>query len=179
VAIVPTDLVLRYSTTAGAAGDSTAGTAAGSLGKYVSTTPVATGAGGVFDDVSGAENALSTVDYRCLFLLNNHATLTAQNAVVYLAAEVAGGTSVAVAVDNIAASTKGSASAQAAQIATETTAPTGVGAFSSPTTAAAGLPLGSPTPAQVRPFWLRRTAANTAPVDADGVTVGVSCDTAA
>lgn len=179
MAITSTDIVLRYSVVTGAAGDSTAGTAAGSLGKYASTTAVATGANGLFDDISGAENAASTVDYRCIFVLNNHATLTMQNAVVYLSAEVAGGASVALAVDNIAASAKGSASAQAAQIANETTAPTGVGAFSSPTTVATGLALGNITPGQVRGVWVRRTAANSAALDADGVTIGVGCDTAA
>lgn len=179
MAITSTDIVLRYSVVTGAAGDSTASTQAGALGKYVSTTAVATGANGLFDDISGAENAASTVDYRCIFVLNNHATLTMQNAVVYLSAEVGGGASVALAVDNIAASAKGSASAQAAQIANETTAPTGVGAFSSPTTVATGLALGNITPGQVRGVWVRRTAANSAALDADGVTIGVGCDTAA
>ena len=147
--------------------------------REVSSTAVATGANGIFDDVSGAENAASTVDYRCIFVLNNHATLTLQNAVVFIQSEVAGGTSVALAVDNIAASAKGSASAQAAQIANETTAPTGVGAFSSPTTAATGLAIGSLTPGQVRAVWIRRTAANTAALDADGFTLAVTGDTAA
>jgi hypothetical protein len=179
MAITATDIVLRYSVVTGAAGDSTAGTQTGSLGKYASTTAVATGANGLFDDISGAENAASTVDYRCIFVLNNHATLTMQNAVVYLSAEVGGGAAIAVAVDNIAASAKGSASAQAALIANETTAPSGVGAFSSPTTVATGLALGSLTPGQVKGIWVRRTAANTSAVDADGVTIGIGCDTAA
>lgn len=179
MAITSTDIVLRYSVVTGAAGDSTAGTAAGSLGKYASTTVVATGANGLFDDISGAENAASTVDYRCIFVLNNHATLTMLNAVVYLSAEVAGGASVALAVDNIAASAKAASSAQAALIATETTTPSGVGAFSSPTTVATGLALGNLTPGQVRGVWVRRTAANSAALDADGVTIGVGCDTAA
>lgn len=179
MAIVSTDIVFRYSVVTGAAGDSTTSSQAASLGKYVSTTVVATGANGLFDDISGAENAASTVDYRCVFVLNNHATLTMQNAVVYIASEVAGGASVALAVDNIAASAKGSAGAQAAQIANETTAPTGVGAFSSPTTVATGLALGNITPGQVRGVWVRRTAANSAALDADGVTLGCGCDTAA
>jgi hypothetical protein len=178
VAIASTDLVTRFSTTAGAAGDSTAGAAATSLGKYVSTTAWADGAT-LLDDISGAENAASTVDYRCIFVLNNHATLTAQNTVVYVSSEVAGGASIALATDNIAASAKTSASAQAAQIASETTAPTGVSAFSTPTTAATGLSLGNLTPGQVRAVWVKRTAANSAALDADGFTLGIACDTAA
>lgn len=179
MAITSTDIVLRYSVVTGAAGDSTAGTAAGSLGKYASSTAVATGANGLFDDISGAENAASTVDYRGIAVLNNHATLTMQNAVVYLSAEVGGGAAIAVAVDNIAASAKGGASAQMAQIANETTAPSGVSAFSSPTTVATGLALGNIAPGQVKGIWIRRSAANSAALDADGVTIGIGCDTAA
>ena len=176
MAITPGDIQLRYSVTTGSAGDTTAGTAAGSLGKYVSTTQMATGAGGLFDDISGAENAASAVDYRCVFVLNNHATLTLQNAVVYLSSEVSGGANVAIAVDNIAVSAKGSASDQAATIANETTAPTGVGTFSSPTTAGTGLALGNIPSGSVKAFWVRRTATNSA-AQSDAVTFGISGET--
>jgi hypothetical protein len=178
--IVTTDLIFRLSTTAGAAGDSTAqANPNAALGKYVSTTVLAAGANTLYDDVSGAENAASTIDYRCVFVLNNHATLTLQNAVVYVSSQVAGGATVAIATDNIAPSAKGSASAQAALIATETTAPTGVSAFSTPTTAPTGLALGNIGPGQVKAFWARRTAANTTAVTGDGVTFAVAGDTEA
>lgn len=179
MAIVAGDIVLRLSTTAGSAGDTTTGTAPGSLGKYVSTTVMPVTLNGLFDDVTGSENAASTVDYRCIFVLNNHATLTASAMTIYLASEVAGGTSIAIAIDGIAASAKGSASAQAAQIASETTAPTGVGAFSSPTTDGTGLSIGSLAPGQVKAVWVRRTAANSAPLSNDGVTLAVTFDTPA
>lgn len=177
--IVSGDIVLRYSVKTGSAGDSTAGTQAGSLGKYASTTAAATGANGLFDDISGAENAASEAEYRALAVLNNHGTLTLQSAVAYLASEVAGGASVAIATDNIAASAKGSASAQMAEITNEDTAPTGVSAFSSPTTVGTGLSLGNLAAGNVKGLWVRRTAANTAAVDNDGVTLGVGGDTAA
>lgn len=179
MAIVAGDILFKLSTTAGSAGDSNTSTPAGSLGKYVSTTQVSAGANGLFDDISGAENAASTVDYRGIFVHNNHATLSLLNAVVYISAETAGGASVALATDNIAASAKGSASAQEAQIASETTAPTGVSAFSSPTTAGAGLSLGTIAAGQVKGFWVRRTAANSAALDNDGATLAVAGDTAA
>lgn len=178
--ILTTDLIFRLSTTAGAAGDSTAqGNPNASLGKYASTTVLAAGANTLYDDVSGAENAASTVDYRCLFVLNNHATLTLQNAVVFISSEVAGGAAIAIASDNIAPSPKGSASAQAAEIATELAVPAGVSAFSTPTTAGAGLALGNIGPGQVKGFWVRRTAANTTAVTGDGVTFAVAGDTEA
>ena len=179
MAIVASDMVFRYSVVTGSAGDTTAGTAGGSLGKYVSTTAAAAGANGLFDDISGAENAASTVDYRCVFVLNNHATLTASSVTVYVSAEVSGGASVALALDDIAASAKGSSSAQAALIASETTAPSGTGSFSTPTTDGGGLSIGSLAPGQVKAIWVRRTAANTGPVTGDGFTLGISFDTPA
>lgn len=175
--ITSTDIVVRLSTTAGSAGDTTAqANPNNSLGKYVSTTVMGAGANTLFDNVTGTENAASTVDYRCVFVLNNHATLTLQNAVVYMT-DVAGGANVAIAVDNIAASAKGSASAQAATIASETTAPSGVGAFSSPTTAGTGLALGNLAPGQVRGVWVRRSATNSAALSSDGFTLNVTGDT--
>lgn len=180
MAITASDIVYRLTTTAGAAGDTTSqpAPATGSLGKYTSTTVMPAGANGLFDDVTGAENAASDVEYRAFDVLNNHATLTLTSAVIYLSNQVAGGTTVAIAVDDIGPVAKGSA-AQGAVIADESTAPTGVGAFSSPTTAGTGLPLGNIGPGQVRRVWVRRSAANTAPVNADGVTFTVTGDTAA
>lgn len=181
MAIVASDIVYRFTTTSGSAGDSTAGTAAGSLGKYASTTAWTGGTvNDLFDNVSGAENAASTVDYRAIAVLNNHATLTAYSISIYLSAEVSGGTSIALAVDDTAASAKGSSSAQGDQIANETTAPgAGVGSFSSPTTDGTGISIGDLAPGQVRLIWIRRTAANTSAVTGDGFTLGLALDTAA
>lgn len=177
-AITTGEILFKYSTAAGAAGNSNTSTAAASLGKYISTTAWAGGSlNDLFDDISGAENAASTVDYRCIFVHNSNASNALQNAVVYLSAEVAGGASIAIAVDNIAASAIGSASAQSATIASETTAPTGVGAFSSPTTLGTGLSLGSIGAGQCRAIWIRRTASNSAALSADGVTIAVGGDT--
>lgn len=178
MAIVASDIVFRLSVAA-AAGDTTASSGAASLGDQVSTTVMPTTLHGLFDIVTGAENAASESEYRCIFVLNNHATLTLENPTVYLTGAVASGADVTIAIDNIAASAKTSGSTQAATIANEDTAPTGVGAFSAPTTAAAGLALGNLTPGQVRGVWIKRTTANTGPVDADGVTINVTGDTAA
>lgn len=180
MAITASDILIRLATTAGAAGNTTAqGSPAASLGKYVSTTDLTTSLNGLFDDISGAENAASTVDYRCLFVLNNHATLDMQNAVAYLSAEVAGGAGIALAVDSTAISAKGAAGAQALTIASETTAPAGPLTFSSPTTVGTGLALGTIPAGSVKAIWVRRTAANSAALDADGFTLGIGCDTAA
>ena len=176
--IASTDILYKYSTTVGTAGNTNAGTAAGSLGKYISTTTITDAQlNNLFGDIGGDDNANGVVDYRCLFIHNNHATLTLLSTVVWLLTEVAGGANVAIAIDNIAASAIGSGSAQAATIATRTTTPTGVGAFSSPGTKGTGLVLGDIGPGQCRAVWVRRTATASAALNNDGVTLRVEGDT--
>jgi hypothetical protein len=181
VPIATTDLHLRLSIKTGTAGNQAAQPDPNqSLGKYISTTDMVDATlNNLFDDITGDENAAGTVDYRCIFIYNAHATLTLLSAVVWLSAEVAGGANAAIAVDNVAASAIGATAAQADQIATETTAPTAVGAFSSPTTKAAGLVLGNIAPGQCRAIWVRRTATNSVALNNDGVTVRVEGDTTA
>lgn len=171
--IASTDLLLKYSTVVGAAGNANAGTAAGSLGKYISTTQITDAIlNNLFDNISGDENAASTVDYRCIFLHNNHGSLQYQTPVVYLLSEVAGGANIAIGVDPTAASAIAAAPAQAVQIANETTAPAGV-VFSSPTTLGAGLALGNINAGQCKAIWIRRTAAVSAALNNDGVTLRI------
>jgi hypothetical protein len=179
-AITSAEILIRRTIKTGSAGGSLAqATADASLGKYASTTDLpASGANTMFDDISGAENAANTVDYRGYVAHNTNAANALQNAVVWISAETAGGSSIAIATDNVASSVYTSASAQLAEIATETTAPTPVSAFSSPTTVGTGLSLGSIAVNFVKGFWLRRTAANTA-AQADGVTIAVGGDTGA
>lgn len=102
MAIVSGDILYKFSVKTGSAGNSTAGTAAGSLGKYISTTQITDNTlNNLFDDITGDENAASTVDYRCFFVHNSHASLTWQNVVVWLSSEVAGGASIAEQVSSI------------------------------------------------------------------------------
>jgi hypothetical protein len=180
MAIAAADIKYLLSTTAGAAGYSTAqANPNNSLGKYASTTQVVDNVTlNIFDVITGDENAASTVDYRCLFVLNDHATLTLFSAVLWISAEVASGASVAIGLEAAAPVPKGQAGAQAVTIANELTAPAGV-AFTAPTTKAGGLALGDIPAGYVRPFWIRRTAANTAAVDADGATWSVGGDSSA
>jgi hypothetical protein len=177
-AIVAGEIIWRGTTTAGAAGDSTANANPNTwLGKYASTTAWAGGVvNDLFDNISGAENAASTVDYRGLAILNNNASNTLQNPVIYISAETAGGASIAVGVDSTATSAKGGASAQMLTIASETTAPAAI-SFSSPTTSGTGLALSDIPVANVKGVWVRRTAANTAALSADGVTLAITGDT--
>jgi hypothetical protein len=187
--IQPADIKVYYSTKAGSAGNTLTSTPTASLGKYISQTLVPTGAENLFLNASGAQNAAQEVHYRCVFVLNNHSTSTAYNALVYLDSEVAGGGNIAIATDNLAPSDKGSASAQAWSIATETTAPTGAtSVFSSPTAAprtdpnvpspppSTALVLGNLAPGQVKAVWVRRSLTNSAAL-ADGFTLATAVDT--
>lgn len=152
MSIVSADIQIRYSVAA-AAGDTTGGTAAGSLGDQVSTSVMADDVtGNLFPPVTGDESLAGVVKYRCVFALNNHSTLTLQNATVKVASQIAGGSTIALGVDNIAASAKGSASAQAATIPNENTAPSGVSAFG-----LGPIALGNIGPGQVKGIWVRQT----------------------
>lgn len=179
-AITSGEILFRYSVKTGSAGNSTASSAAASLGTWISTTAWAGGsANDLFDDITGAENAASTVDYRCIFVYNSNGANALTNAVVYLSAEVSGGAGIAIAVDTTASSALAAGTAQALTATTET-APggsiTGL-SYSSPTTAGTGLSLGTINSGSVKAFWIRRTAANSAALSADGVTIAVAGDT--
>lgn len=166
------DMKVRYSVTSGSAGNSTAGTRAGSIGKYISTTDVPAPPNAFFDDVQSSEAAAGDTEYCCGFVLNDHATDSALNVTVQLVSEVAGGGATTLALDNIATSAKGSASAQAAQVANEDTAPSGVGTFDTTQKS-----IGTLTAGQCKAFWLKRTvSASTGAMTGDGFTVRVTFD---
>lgn len=166
------DVRIRYSRTTGP-GDSGAGAAATSLGGFVSTTNVVSGAlHNVFDVVSGAENAASDVEYRCVFICNTDSVDTLALTKVWILSQVASGASIAIGLDPAGVVGIDSASAQAATIATEQSAPTGV-TFSAPTTEGAALSVGNLGPRQCRALWIRRTAADTAALANDGAELRV------
>lgn len=170
MSVISTDMVLRYSVVA-AAGDTTASSAAASLGDQVATNgPATSGFNTFFDDVSAAEALAGDVEYRCVFVLNNHATDTAFAVKVEVTAEVALGASWALALDAAAVSAKGAATAQAATIANESTAPSGASAFG-----AGPLTIGDLAPGQVKGVWVRRTVtASTAALASDGATLRIT-----
>lgn len=164
MSVSASDMQLRFSVAA-AAGNTTAGTAAGALGDQVSTTQLTSAVlGNLFDDVSGSEASAGDVEYRCVFVVNNHATDTSFNTAVVVQSQVSLGASFDLALDNIGVVAIGSASAQAAVIANESTAPSGVGAFG-----AGPLSIGTMGPQTVAAVWVRRTVtAATAAISSDG-----------
>lgn len=176
--VAAADVKLKHSIKTGSAGNSLAqADPNASLGKYISTSEVSSSpTNNMFDNISGAENAAGVPEYRCYFVHNDDPSArTITNVGVYISSEVAGGANVAIAIDNIAASAMGATAAQAAEVANETTAPTGVGTFSTPTTVGAALSLGTLSSDNVRALWVRRTPQGTAE-DNDGFTLSVVFD---
>ena len=177
MSVSSTDILLKLSTKAGAAGNTTAGTPAGSLGKYISTTAITPASlHNLFDIIEGGENAASESEYRCIFIHNNNATDDFLNVFVYILSEVSDGASVAIGVDPTAASDIDSASAQALEVADEDTAPAGV-SFTSPTDLANGIDVGDIPAGSCRAIWIKRTAANTAAMTNDGATLRIQGET--
>lgn len=147
-----------------------------SIGGVMSSTAWAGGTlHDLFDVITGDENAASTVDYRCVYVRNGHATLTWLAPRVWISAETAGGASAAIGLDPAGVG-NGVTSGVAATPANETTAPAGV-TFSAPTTKAEGLAIADIPPGSAQAIWIRRSAANSAAIDNDGATLTIEGDT--
>lgn len=125
----------------------------------------------LFDDVDSSESTAGDTEYRCVYIHNNHGSLTLTNPVVWIVSNTTG---------NRIAIGVGAAAVNATEtaIANESTAPASV-TFSQPTTKGAGLALGSIPAGQHRALWIRRTVAAAAAAAADSYTIRVEGDTAA
>lgn len=187
-AIVSSDILYYLAAPGATIGFATSGTVGDSWGNYISTTQLsATPLDNLFPDITGAENAASQVDYACLFILNNTSSGNSMlNTVAWLplSLDVAGGATVQLAGDPTAASAKGTSSQQAVKITASTNAPAGVSGYVSPTNTPPtfpsytnGIQLGTIAPGFCRAVWFKRSAANTSPVNNDGMTIEVDFDT--
>lgn len=160
--IISTDIQYRLS---GGAANSNANA---SLGGAKSSVAVPSA---LFDDVSSAESAAGDVEYRCIYVHNNHGSLTLQNAVLWIQTNTTG--------NRIAIGVGSSAVNGTEQtVANEDTAPSGV-TFSQPASKGAGIALGNIPAGQHRAVWERRTIAASTPAANDTYTLRVEGDTAA
>jgi hypothetical protein len=177
--IQSSDILVKYSVKTGSAGNTTSGTAAGSLGGFISTTQAPSAQlSNLFPVLTGDQNANSAVDYYCLFIHNSHASLTLIAPQVWLTNKTANATLVAVGIDPAAASAISAGTSQAASILTSAAVPAGV-SFSTPTSKSTGLALGDLAPGQCRAIWFRRTAQNTGALANDSVNFNVEGDSSA
>jgi hypothetical protein len=140
-----------------------------SLGGAKSSTAALTA---LFDNVSGDEAASGTVEYRCVYLHNGHASLTLTGAKAWLPANTPS-TSTIVEIGVGSSAINGTEQA----VANERTAPAGV-TFAAALTVDAAVALGDIPPGQHRAVWLRRTvAAGAAALSADSFTLRITGDT--
>lgn len=133
-------------------------------------------ANALFDDVSGAEAAAGDIEYRCIYVENDHASLTLTDAVVWIDGLTdSADTELDIALDSAAV---GSTAASTA--ANENTAPTGGTAptFTRPTSKGAGLAIGDIPPGDYKALWIRRTVTAGAGAASDSGSIRVEGDTA-
>lgn len=128
----------------------------------------------LFDIVSSAEAAAGDVEYRCIYVHNDHGSLTMQNAKVFIETNTpSDDTAVEIAVG--ASAVNGTEQT----IADENSAPTGV-SFSSADGSGNALSLGDIPAGQHRAVWIKRIVSEgAAAYNADSVIIRVTCDTAA
>ena len=146
-----------------------------SLGGIISTTQITDATiANLFDNVSGAEAAAGDTEYRCLYVKNNHGSLTLQGAEVWIetntpstdtSAEIGLGTSAVNGTEQT--------------VADEQTAPTAV-TFSTAAGQGNSLAIGDIPAGQHKAIWVKRVVnAAAAAFNSDSVVIRVQGDTAA
>lgn len=144
-----------------------------SLGGVISATElVSASLHNLFDKVPSAEAAAGSVEYRCIYVRNEHDTLTLEDAKVFIPSNT-------VSADTELAIGLGTSAVNGTEqtVADETTAPAGV-TFSAPGTYAAGLVIGNLAPNATKAVWIRRTVNAGAAAANDSATLRVQGDTA-
>ena len=161
MAIVSTDIQYRLS------GGASNSDPALSLGGVKSSTA----ASNYFDDVSSAEASAGDTEYRCVYVHNNHGTLSLIGAKVFVQTNTpSSDTDVAIGLGSSAIN------GTEQTVADESTAPAGV-SFSAPTTFAGGLAIGDLAAGAHKAVWVRRTVNAGAAAYADSFTLRVQGDT--
>ncbi len=161
MAIISTDIQYRLS------GGSSNSNPAASLGGVKSSTA----ASNYFDDVSSAEASAGDTEYRCVYVHNNHGTLSLIGAKVFIQTNTpSSDTDVAIGLGSSAIN------GTEQTVVDESTAPSGV-SFSAPTTFAGGLAIGDLAAGAHKAVWVRRTVNAGAAAYADSFTLRVQGDT--
>lgn len=127
------------------------------LGAEMSSTSIVNNAlQNLFDNVSPADRASGSVEYRCFYFVNKHATETLEDTVVFISSQTpSADTSIDIGLDP-AGIGDGSTTGVATSIPDEITAPSGV-SFSAPGDAGSGLAVGDLAPDEAIAVWVRRT----------------------
>lgn len=133
---------------------------------------VAATGGTILDVVLPAEGSAGDVEYRCVYVHNNHGSLSLDNSVLWIQASGLGGNQ-AIAIAEGTSAINGTEQT----VANEGTAPTGV-TWSAPATKGAGIALGNLPAGQHQAIWIRRTVTAGAPASNSTFTLRVEGDTA-
>jgi hypothetical protein len=142
---------------------------AASLGGVKSNTTDA--ASTIFDDVSSAEASAGDVEYRCIYVHNNHGSLTLQGPKIWIQTQTPSATTdVAIGLGTSAVN------GTEQTVANENTAPSGV-SFTSPADFAGGLALTDLAAGAHKAVWVRRTINAGTAAAADSFTLRVQGDT--
>ena len=169
--IATSDLIIRLS------GGSSNTDPNASIGGVMSTTTAVTDntTHNLFDQVDGTESNAGDTEYRMVYLLNNHGSLTAQNTRVYISSN----TPSADTTIDVALAAAGLNATETA-IANENTAPASVTFNNTAVSYATGLAVGNVPFGQRYGIWIKRVvSAGAAAVNDDAVTIKYDCDTAA
>lgn len=166
MAIITANFVTRLS------GGAANATGNASLGGVKSANAMSATVDQLFDATSAAEALAGDVEYRCVYLHNANVTDTMTNALVFVSANTPL-TSTTLDIGVGTAAVNGTEQT----VVDETVAPVGV-TFSAPTTAGAGLALGTIAAGQHKAIWLRRTVTAASASSAnDTWSLGYQCET--
>lgn len=166
MAIVSSDIKTRLS------GGASNADPALSLGGIISSTDAGSN---IFANVSSSDAAAGCTHYRCVYVLNNHGSLTLENAKVWIQTNTPSTTTaISIALDGggLNATAEGPKSDQL-------TAPSGE-TFTAPSSEGTGLSLGNIPAGQKYAIWIKRVVDASSPAYSnDGFTIRVKGDTAA
>ena len=166
--IISTDIVYRLS---GGASNTDVNA---SLGGAKSSTSVGTGLHNLFDVVGSAEAATGDTEYRCVYVYNNHGSLTMQSAKIWISSNTPS-TDITVEIALGSSAVNGTETS----VANENTAPSGP-TFSAPASEGAALSIGDIPAGQHKAVWIKRIVnTGAAAYNSDGCTLTTKCDTAA
>jgi hypothetical protein len=128
-----------------------------SLGGTETSTQIASDtAQNLFDNVTGSESLAGDIEYRCFFVRNTNATLTLENAKIWIAQNTSSGDdTIAIALGNVAVGTSNEQTI-AAGGKTAPSSPT-LSFSTSATSSGTALSIGNIPPGQHKGVWLRRT----------------------
>lgn len=146
-----------------------------SLGGIISTTQITTASlHNLFDVVSGAESSAGDIEYRGIYVKNDHGSLSWTSVFAWISSQTTSTTTdlaIALAGEGVNVTME--------TIANESTAPAGE-TFSAPATKGAGLSMGTLAAGQFYGIWLRWTVNASSPAfSADTTILSVEGDTAA